>query len=146
MSDSERLTFEAEIKPDGRFSPRDAMATRARLAKWKGRKVLVTVSRYVKSKTLPQLGYYFGVILPFWAESAGYTEKELDDDLRTAFLPRVLKVSKFTGEEVMEQVQLRDLNCEQASAYIDAVLRQAAAMGEHIPAPNERWEPQEWSA
>jgi hypothetical protein len=142
----ERITFEAEIKPDGGFSPREALATRARLSKWKGRKVKVTVSRFVPSKSLPQLGYYFGVLLPFWAEEAGYTEDELDHELRITFLPKVPVVSKLTGEETLERKELRDLTHDEMSDYISHCVRQAAQMGTYIPAPNERWEVQEWSA
>lgn len=146
MSDS-RITFEATVSPDGRFTPKEVKATRWRLSKWNGRKVLVTVSRYVKPKTNPQLAYFHGIILPALAEHTGEDDLEaLKRDVKLAWLTRKPEVCKLTGEETMEVPSLADLNSEEMSAFIDRVIREASKLGCNIPGPNERWEPQEWSA
>lgn len=136
--EAERIVFESVIDDQGRFHPEQALAVRARLARWHGRRVLVTVSRWIKPKTLPQLGYYFGVVLPYWAEHAGYTQDELHEQLKLAYLEPVLRISEFTGEERSIVPSLRDVNVEQMSSFLDRLVREAALQGIRLPPPNEK--------
>jgi hypothetical protein len=140
MSDQARIAFEAEVDDKGRIHPQGAQVIRARLAKWKGRKVLVTVARFVKNKTLPQLGYYFDVIVPIWADHAGYDEDEMHTELKRAYFPKRREVSKLTGEECDELPSLADATASEMSTFLDRVLREAAHQSLYIPPANKNWE------
>ena len=128
---SERIIFTGTVDERGRVSPDQVNATRGRLARWKGRRVTVSVSRYVKSKTNPQLGLYFrdGGILDAWADWVADDRDSVHKDLKDAFLAPVLAISKITGEEHMRTPSLADLNVEQMSAFIDRLLREGAQRG-----------------
>lgn len=129
MDGSERITYPATITPDGQLRPDAVNQTLGRLAKWKGRHVTVTVSRYVKSKTNPQLAMYFGPVIEAWSDYTGYTHDEMDDELRKAWLKPQLEVAKLTGEETMERPRIRDLNVEQMTVYLDRVLMEGRTRG-----------------
>jgi hypothetical protein len=62
MSDGvDRFLFAATIDEQGVIRPDRVNETKGRLVKWKGRHCTVTVSRYVKPKTNPQLALFFGL-------------------------------------------------------------------------------------
>lgn len=140
MSDTKRLVFEAEIDEQGKIRPQSAQVIRARLARWSGRKVLVTVGMFVKPKTLPQMGYYRGVVLPVWADYCGYDEDEMHRELKLAYFPRRPAISRLTGEESTEIPSLADATSEEMSLFLERVLREAAGNGVYIPPANEHWE------
>ncbi len=130
MSDgSERIVYSGTVTEEGRIRPDAVNQTAGRLSKWKGRHVTVTVSRYVKSKTNPQLALYFGPVLEAWSDYTGYTADEMDDELRKAYLAPQLAISKLTGEETMERPRIRDLNAEQMSTFLDRVLKEGRLLG-----------------
>lgn len=137
MSESEQFQFGAKVGEDGRFTPDEANRVHGRLARWKGKHVLVTVSRWVKPKTLPQLAYYFSTILPTWAEYAGEYEREWHRELKRAFLPAKVVVSKLTGEERHEVASLKDQTSEQMSGFINRCLEESAKQGLYIPGPGD---------
>lgn len=128
---TERYVFTGTVDEKGHVKPDAVNQTRGRLARWKGKRVTVTVARYVKPKTNPQLGLYFreGGILDAWADFTGYDRDEMHRELKRAFLKPQLVVSKLTGEEVSEFPSLADLNVEEMSAYIDRVLREGRQTG-----------------
>jgi len=140
LSDQARIAFEAELDDKGHMHPHGAQVIRARLAKWKGRRVLVTVAKFVKPKTLPQLGYYFDVVLPVWADHCGYDEDEMHVELKRAYFPRRHEVSRLTGEEMDETPSLADATSSEMSTYLERVLREAAHQSVYIPAANKNWE------
>jgi hypothetical protein len=128
---SERVVFSATITPQGVIHPDAVNATAGRLARWGKRHVTVTVSRYVKPKSNPQLGLYFmeGGILECWAEFCGYDRDEMHRELKRAYLAPRLAVSKLTGEEVKELPSLADLNVEEMSEFMERVLREGRQHG-----------------
>lgn len=126
---SEKIVFSATVTPQGTLKPDQVNATAGRLARWKGRHVTVTVSRYVKSKTNPQLALYFSQVVPTWAEFAGYDPDEMHKELKRAYLVPQLVVSRLTGEEIKEMPSLADLNVEEMSAYLERVLREGRQQG-----------------
>ena len=128
---TEKIVFSATIDAQGRLHPDAVNATAGRLAKWKGRHVSVSVSRYVKPKTNPQLGLYFrdGGILDAWVDYCGYDRDEMHKELKRAFLAPQLAVSKLTGEETKELPSLADLNVEEMSTYISRVVREGRERG-----------------
>ena len=123
--------YAATITPQGQIHADAVNATAGRLARWKGRHVTVVVSRYVKSKTNPQLGLYFREdgILDCWAEFCGYDRDEMHKELKLAFLAPVLAVSRLTGEESKILPSLADLNVEEMSTFIERVLREGRQLG-----------------
>lgn len=135
--EEQRITFEATVTPEGHCKPAAVIATRVSLQRWKGRKVNVTVARWVKAKTQPQLGYYFAVVVPYWSEHSGYEEDEMHVELKRAFLAPRLVVSKLTGEETKELPSLRDLTSEEMGEFITRCIKEAALQGCRIPSPEE---------
>lgn len=130
MNDGEeRITYSGVVTPQGQIHADSVNVTAGRLSKWKGRHVTVTVSRYVKSKTNPQLALYFGPVLDAWMDYTGYTKDEMDRELRLAYLKPQLEVAHLTGEEVSERPRVRDLNVEQMTVYLDRVLMEGRQMG-----------------
>jgi hypothetical protein len=136
MTDSPdvRAVFEGWVGRNGDLHAHEVNATRGRLSRWvrgKERRVLVTVSRYVKPKTNPQLGLYFreGGILDAWVDYTGYDRDECHTELKRAFLAPVLAVAKLTGEEVREIPSLADLTSEQMSEFLERVLREGRQRG-----------------
>lgn len=128
---SERIVFPATITPQGTIHADAVNATAGRLARWRGRHVTVTVSRYVKPKSNPQLGLYFrgGGILECWAEFSGYDRDDMHKELKLAYLAPVLAVSRLTGEESKILPSLADLNVEEMSTFISRVLREGRQLG-----------------
>lgn len=130
--------FAGTVTDKGHVKPDQVNATRGRLARWKGRRVTVTVTRYIKSKTNPQLGLYFrfGGLLDAWCDYIGDERRAVHHDLKEAFLrpiieesPEPTRVNKITGEETPKELSLADLNVEQMSAYMDRVIREGAHLG-----------------
>lgn len=136
---SEAIVFTGKVDEKGHVKPDEVNRTRGRLARWKGRRVTVTVKRYVKPKTLPQLGWYFAEgwgILDCWADYIGDDREAVHRDLKDAFLVPILvtagklpRISKVTGEIVNDTPSLSDLTSEEMSKYIDRVLREGAQRG-----------------
>jgi hypothetical protein len=137
MSEEARLVFEAQITEDGRIKPLQVAAAGVRLQRWRGRKVLVTVSRWVKPKSQPQLGYYFSTIVPFWSEHTGYEQDEMHVELKRAYLAKVRVVSRITGEETWETPSLAGLSSEKMSEFISRCIKEAALQGVRIPSSEE---------
>jgi hypothetical protein len=140
---SEAIVFSGKVDEKGHVKPDEVNRTRGRLTRWKGRRVTVTVKRYAKPKTSPQLGLYFmaGGILDCWADYIGDDRDGAHADLKRAFLVPVLedpeigdlgllsRVSKITGEEEGCLPSLADLTSRQMSAYLDRVIREGAQRG-----------------
>src|SRR6185436_9578076 len=80
-----RVIFSATIDEAGNIRPDEVNATRGRLSRFvpkKSRRVTVTVSRYVKPKTNPQLALFHGPILAAWSEFCGYDMYEMKRELK----------------------------------------------------------------
>lgn len=132
-----RLMFEAILDDKGGFLPENGVVTRSRLARWKGQRVLVTVSRGTIPKTPPQLGYYFSTVVPAIADHCGYEEDECHIEMKRAWFPKREIEAKFTGETCQEIPSLSEATKEEMSAYLDRVLLEAALMGVPIPSPRD---------
>jgi len=126
---SDRIIFSGTVDERGHVKPDSVNQTRGRLSKWRGRRVTVTVSRYVKSKSNQQLALYFSLIVPAWSDYCGYDPDEMHRELKRAYLAPKLAVSRLTGEERTELPSLADLDVEEMSAYLDRVLREGRQLG-----------------
>lgn len=130
MSDGrDYIVYSATITEDGRLKPDAINQTRGRLAKWKNRHVNVTVSRYVKSKTNPQLALFHGPVLQGWSDYTGYDPDETKRELKRAYLIPQLVVARLTGEEITEMPSLRDLNAEEMTTFLERCLREGRQLG-----------------
>ena len=129
-----RVTFEATITPEGHAKPDDPKSVSARLKKMAGKRVWVTVERS-KSKTLPQLGYFFSTVVPVWAEHAGYTEDEMYIALWREFFPKRSVVTFLSAETEMERPRISEATADEMSMFLDRCLREAAHQGLYIPSP-----------
>lgn len=134
MSDGlERITYSAVIDDKGRLRPDEVNQTAGRLVKWKGRHVTVNVTRYIKSKTNPQLALFHGPVLQAWSEYTGYTLDETKHELKLAFLKPQLEVARLTGEEIKTLPSLASLNVEEMTTFLDRVLREGRMLGIEFP-------------
>lgn len=133
MSDGmERVTFTAYVDESGEIRPEKVNETKGRLQRFvpkKDRRVTVTVGRYVKPKSNPQLALFHGPILSAWSEFCGYDLYEMKRELKRAFLKPQLAVSRLTGEETSELPSLADLNVEEMTKFLDVCIREGHQRG-----------------
>lgn len=130
---SERIAFTGQVDDKGHVRPDAVNVTRGRLAKWKGRRVTVTVRRYVKSKTNAQLAFFHGPVLDAWSDWTGYDADDMKRELKLAFLAPALAISRLTGEEKPVLPSLAELTVEEMSAFLERVLREGRQMGIEFP-------------
>lgn len=123
----ESIGFDGVVDDKGHVKPNHVNAVRGRLARWKGRRVSVVVTRYIKSKSNAQLALFHGPMLVAASEYHGYPLKEMKFEFKLAylvpFLPRdrCYFVSKLTGEEVFVMPSLADLNAEEMGDFLTRV-------------------------
>jgi hypothetical protein len=109
----------------------------------KGRYRLV-VEKYRRSKSQPQLGYYYGVVLPHFHRAAidqGWEfadVKELDNYLKSMFASKEL-INRHTGEILTIPGLKRDMTAAEMAAFTDAIKDYSVEfLGYRIPEPNEQ--------
>lgn len=132
MSGMERITFQARIDESGNLVSERPNETRGRLVRFvpkKDRRVTVTVGRYVKPKSNPQLALFHGPILAAWSEFCGYDLYEMKRELKRAFLAPQLAVSRLTGVESKELPSLGDLNADEMRTFLDVCIREGHQRG-----------------
>ena len=93
----------------------------------------VTVKLYKESKTLAQLGYYWGVIVKLACAELGTDPKALDRDLREAVLTPVVS-SGLYGEK-MTYKRISDMKVDEMSDYIDKVIMLLSQYDVLVPPP-----------
>lgn len=141
MPEIDRMEFRATVDDQGRLHPESAGVIRARLARrFRKKSILVTITAWRKPKTLPQLGYYYDVVVPAWAEHCGYAEDEMHIELKRAFLSPIISIARLTGEEREEIPSLSDLSSQEMSEYLDRLLLESDRLGLNIPRPNQRFD------
>jgi hypothetical protein len=109
----------------------------------RGRYRLV-VEKYRRSKSQPQLGYYYGVVLPHFHRAAidqGWEfadVKELDNYLKSMFASKEL-INRHTGEILTIPGLKRDMTAAEMAAFTDAIKDYSVEfLGYRIPEPNEQ--------
>lgn len=128
----ERVVFPATVDEAGVIKPEKVNETRGRLQRFmpkKDRRVTVTVSRYVKPKSNPQLALFHGPVLHAWSEFCGYDPPEMKRELKKAFLAPQLQLSRLTGEELTVLPSLADLNEEEMRVFLDVCIREGQQRG-----------------
>lgn len=127
---AERVVFGATVQPDGRLKPDAVNETKGKLARrMKGQHVTVTVSRFVKPKSNPQLALFHGPVLEAWSDFCGYDPAEMKRELKRAYLIPQLVVARLTGEEIKEMPSLSDLNAEEMNTFLERCLREGRQLG-----------------
>lgn len=138
MESKARIVYDAVIEHGGTIRPAHYAETMARLEKWHGKHVTVTVEKFVKSKSNPQLRYYFGPLIRYWCEFTGYEEDEMDVELRKSYFPKRREFSKLTGELVEYIPSLSKATIEEMGAYLDRCIKEGNLLGIRFPEPGER--------
>ena len=88
------------------------------------------IKEYRKDKTLEQLGYIWGVVLPTMRkhvlDSTGdhYTDKNIYNAMIDAYAPT--QVEKFMGRNVVSKKTLSDMNVKETSEFIECIIQHAA--------------------
>ncbi len=132
----------AHVSEDGtRLFLRSLPAWRAAIRRQRGREVYLELHRIQEPTTEDQHGYYRAAVLPLLAEEWGWgNPKELHRELKRLHLPKIIPIVEWPRhylgrEEVVCLPSMADMTKEQSSAFIQAVLDQAADAGIAVPPP-----------
>jgi hypothetical protein len=130
------------VSESGTVRMLDGAAWKRAIARHKGHDVWLSITRIGSEKpTLDQFGYYHAVILPLLAEEFGWGDPaELHFCLKERHLPAIVPIHewpyrKVGKDEMRYPPSMADLTVEQASAFLQAVLDQAADSGINVPPP-----------
>ena len=101
----------------------------------------LTIEKWRKNKSLPQLGYYYACVLPMFhraALDAGWEFPSLDDLdfwLKSQFANREL-INKYTGEVIEVPALKREMTTTEFSTFVNQVRDNCAEfLGVNIPDP-----------
>lgn len=121
------------------------------MSMFEGKRLILRVKQYRKSRSSKQNAYYHGFVLPYVADglvNMGFERSLLSGDnvhhlLRDKFLKVDIAVSEgdHSGEFVTMVKSTTDLSTTEFSNYIDEIQRWASEfLGVYIPDPNEQAE------
>jgi len=103
--------------------------------------VKIIIERIKSRKTLQQLGYFFGGVLPPIAEHTGYTINQLYYEVfKPLYAPIVIR--KWKGREIMSRKGLSEMSVGEAAEFIMVIKQEAEEMGIHIGTPEDYWKSQ----
>ena len=120
------------------------------IRRWQDGPVTVTIKKERAAKSVLQMGYYYGLILPMLVEEMCGTPDDPECTrmahlrLKAMFLPQTAVdwVDPETGEEVHREVvpSLADLNSKEMTDFVDRVRQWALEFfGMIIPEPDKEW-------
>ena len=101
------------------------------LAKFEDPKVIVTVEGIRSERTLNQLAYYWGIILPLIAEHTGHSTPDLHEIFKRLYLPP--KLVKWRGRDIKMPNTTKELSKGEMVEYIERVIAEAAQLGIVVP-------------
>lgn len=107
-----KLTFGANISDTGSLIFDDVDLFKKCLKANAGKSIQIVLQKPSEDKTLPQLAYLFGVVIPKFAEYTGYSEEEAYQELKNMFLVR----NAGTDREYIES--LAALNKDEVTQFI----------------------------
>jgi len=117
----------------GKFIPNNPQSFKMDFCLNEGKPVVVTVSKYTKTRSNDQNRYMWGVVYRYISESTGMTPEESHDAMRMLFL----RVSG-DGRSPDTIKSTTELSTVQFEEYIESVKQFAAEkLGTYIPDPNE---------
>ena len=95
----------------------------------------VTVTRWQRRTSNPQLAYYFGVVVELLSEHTGFTKEEMDFLLKNRFVYSYVNVNGVTLKKVLSKTTTSTARFEE---FLETTRRWAEAdLGVLIPLPNE---------
>ncbi len=101
------------------------------LAKYEPSKIRVTIAPNREFRSQNQNRYYWGVVIPAFCETTGYTPREQDRVFEDLFAPR--KVLKHRGREIVTTVHCKDLSTVEFAEFLTRLMAEAGEMGINIP-------------
>ena len=106
----------------------------------------ITIDKWRKNKSLPQLGYYYACVLPMFHRAAldmGWEFPSIDDLdfwLKSQFANKEL-INKNTGEIIEIPALKREMTTTEFSTFVNQVRDHCAEfLGVHIPDPETNLE------
>lgn len=99
------------------------------------RPVIVTVEAMVAKRSNNQNSYLWGVVYPIIAEATGYSENEVHEWAKTAYLkPHIIKIRSKTYAVTSSTTSL---SVSDMVEYIDKLCALAVELGSRVPTPAE---------
>lgn len=124
----------------GQLEIRNRKTFVAALKRMRDGAVSITVERLHATRSLPQLRYYWGVIVEAISDHTGYSPEEVHEILKAKFLPKKLAVANGNGEIKGEFViggTTTTLNKIEFGEFCESIRRWAAEdLGVVIPDPD----------
>ena len=120
----------------GRFCPDDVVRHGGWLAKAEGERVIQSLKRESRGRSMSQNRYYFGVVLAILSEWSGHEPEELHLHFREAILGSERRELP-NGTTISYPASTRILTVEQFSDYINKIVRWAAEQSVYIPSSDE---------
>lgn len=130
-----------KVTEDGSLRLRDLPAWLRAIGRQKGREVWLEIHRVKEATSQDQHGYYRSTILPLLAEEWGWgNPAELHRELKLLHLPKIIPVEDWPSRRIgiawiADVPSMGDMTKEQSSAFLQAVLDQAADAGIAVPPP-----------
>jgi hypothetical protein len=114
---------------------RDETAWKVYLAKLpEGEEIRLRVMRKERTRSVKQNAWYWGCILPIFAEHTGHTVEEIHEIMKRLFLQR--KIVSYRGREIPMPGSTSNLSVQEFSEYCERVRAEAASLGLNIPDPD----------
>ncbi len=113
----------------GRISLADPVAWRTLLQRMEGREIDLRLTLRRKVRSLSQNAYYWGCVIPLFAEYCGYDHDEMHEALKMRFLMANPDCRLPTLRSTA------DLTTAEFTEYIEKARRLAAEFGVNIPDP-----------
>lgn len=101
------------------------------LLKYEPSKVAVTIEPIRSSRSLNQLAYYWGIVLPLIGGHTGHSATELHEIFKRLLLPP--RITKFKGREMKMAGTTTTLFKEEMGEFIDRIVAEAGDMGIKVP-------------
>jgi hypothetical protein len=105
-----------------------------------GQEVMITIGPVERVRSLRQNNFWWGVIVPLFAEHCGYTHEEMHAALKAELLPVRHLLHDQHGEilrEIITPGSTASLSTEQFNALIERAQQLGAEMGIVVPDPNQ---------
>lgn len=122
----------------GKVTFDDPLRWKGVLARFEGRRVVLTVRGEQLQRSQQQNKYYWSMVVPIFSEWTGYEKEEAHEVLKGLFLKT--RRTLPTGEEIEVSGSSAKLTVAEFKEYVDQVCRWLAGHGVYVPEPGERAE------
>lgn len=129
------------VTEDGSLRLSNLPAWLRAIGRQRGREVWLEIHRVREETSQDQHGYYRAVVLPLLADEWGWgNPAELHRELKLLHLPKIIPVEDWPSRRIgtawiADVPSMGDMSKEQSSAFLQAVLDQAADAGISVPPP-----------